>query len=201
MSRTRRVRVTRRRPLWRWRHNPLRRHSDVVEAWIVLAVWTVALLGGLLAGGAAGAAVHRSFADRRAATHSVSARLTENAAKGSPVFAGYDVGKSWVTVRWTAADGSTRTGLAKAPSTAKAGGRLQVWVNHGGQLVGPPPSGAEVACDSLATAFLVAPLVATAVWGGGWVVRRQLIRRRLAEWDAEWRQIGPQWRNFSGGKG
>ncbi|WP_217552524.1 hypothetical protein [Streptomyces sp. GbtcB6] len=206
MTRTRRVRVTR-RALWRWRRNPLRRHSDVVEAWIVLAVWTVALLGGLFAGGAAGAAVHRSFADRRAATHPVSARLTENAVGGtpagggSPVLAGYDVGKSWVTVRWTAADGSTRTGLAKALPTAKAGSRLQVWVNHGEQLVGPPPSGAEVACESLATAVLVAPLVATVVWGGGWVVRRQLIRRRLAEWDAEWRQIGPQWRNFSGGKG
>ncbi|MFD4602522.1 hypothetical protein ACFWPQ_31400 [Streptomyces sp. NPDC058464] len=200
MTRTRRVR-TARRPFWRWRRNPLRRHSDVVEAWIVLAVWTLALLGGLLAGGAAGAAVHQSFTDRSAATHPVSARLTENAADGPPVVAGYDVGKAWVTVRWTAADGSTRTGLAKAVPTAKAGSPLQVWVDRGGRLVGPPPSRAEVICESLATAVLVAPVVATAVWGGGWVVRRQLLRRRLAEWDAEWRQIGPQWRNFSGGKG
>ena len=23
---------------WRWRSNPLRRHTDIVEAWIVLAV-------------------------------------------------------------------------------------------------------------------------------------------------------------------
>ncbi|WP_406443436.1 hypothetical protein OHB00_43465 [Streptomyces sp. NBC_00631] len=200
MTRTRRTPVTR-RPLWRWRRNPLRRHSDVVEAWIVLAVWTVALLGGLLAGGAAGAAVHRNFADRRAAIHPVSARLTENAAAGSPVLTGYDVGKSWVTVRWTDAAGTTRTGLAKALPTARAGSRVQVWVNREERPVGAPPSQAEVMCESLATAALLSPLVAGAVWGGGWVVRRRLMRRRLAEWDAEWRRIGPQWRNFSGGKG
>ncbi|MFD8816543.1 hypothetical protein ACFV23_34940 [Streptomyces sp. NPDC059627] len=200
MSRTRSVRVTR-RPLWRWRHNPLRRHSDVVEAWIVLAVWTVALLGGLFAGGAAGAAVHRSLDDRRAAVHPVSARLTEDAAAGSPVLTGYDVGKSWVTVRWTTADGATRTGLAEALPTAKAGPRVQIWVNRGERPVGPPASQAEVAYESLATAALVCPLVATAVWGGGRLVLRRLMRRRLAEWDAEWRRIGPQWRNFSGGKG
>ncbi|MEV7979305.1 hypothetical protein [Streptomyces sp. NPDC086519] len=200
MTRTRRPPVAR-RPLWRWRRNPLRRPSDVVEAWIVLAVWTVALLGGLLAGGAAATAVHRSFADRRSAIHPVSARLTENAAAGSRVLTGYDVGKSWVTVRWTDPDGTTRTGLAKALPTARTGSQVRVWVDRDDRPVSAPPSQAEVTCQSLATAVLVSPLVATAVWGGGWVVRRRLMRRRLAEWDAEWRRIGPQWRNFSGGKG
>ncbi|MFJ9562681.1 hypothetical protein ACIRQQ_21865 [Streptomyces fuscichromogenes] len=200
MSRTRRVRPTR-RPLWRWRRNPLRRHSDVVEAWIVLAVWTLALLGGLFAGAAAGGAVHQNLADRRAAVHPVSARLTEDAAAGSPVLTGYDVGKSWVTVRWTGADGTVRTGLAEALPTAVAGSRVRVWVNQGEQVVGPPLSRAEAAYESLATAVLVGPLVATAVWGGGRLVRRLLMRRRLAEWEAEWRRTGPQWRNFSGGKG
>ncbi|MEU9276298.1 hypothetical protein AB0D87_20875 [Streptomyces sp. NPDC048342] len=200
MTSTCRVPVAR-RPLWRWRRNALRRHSDVVEAWIVLAVWAVALLGGLLAGGAAGTAVHRGFADRRAAIHQVSARLTGNAAAGSPVLTGYDVGKSWVTVRWTDADGTTRTGLAKVLSTARTGSQVRVWVDRADRPVSAPPSQAEVTCQSLATAALVSPLVAAAVWGGGWAVRRRLMRRRLAEWDAEWRRIGPQWRNFSGGKG
>ncbi|MGW7169616.1 hypothetical protein ACWGH3_30930 [Streptomyces sp. NPDC054884] len=35
---------------WRWRRNPLRRQADIVEAWIVLAVWTVIVLGGTLVG-------------------------------------------------------------------------------------------------------------------------------------------------------
>ncbi|MGN5377661.1 hypothetical protein ACQ4WX_07880 [Streptomyces lasalocidi] len=35
--------------LWRWRSNPLRRHSDVIEAWIILATWVFALLCGAVA--------------------------------------------------------------------------------------------------------------------------------------------------------
>ncbi|MEU2879366.1 hypothetical protein ABZ651_24505, partial [Streptomyces sp. NPDC007070] len=30
---------------WRWRRNPLRRTSDVVEAWLLLVAWTLAVLG------------------------------------------------------------------------------------------------------------------------------------------------------------
>lgn len=37
-------RCTRKR-FWRWRSNPLRRHDDIVEAWIVLAVWAVIAIG------------------------------------------------------------------------------------------------------------------------------------------------------------
>ncbi|MPY40171.1 hypothetical protein FNH04_09685 [Streptomyces phyllanthi] len=37
-------------PRWRWRSNPLRRRDDVIEAWIVVAVWTVMVLGGALVG-------------------------------------------------------------------------------------------------------------------------------------------------------
>ncbi|WP_267883703.1 hypothetical protein [Streptomyces sp. NRRL S-646] len=29
---------------------------------------------------------------------------------------------------------------------------------------------------------------------GGQLVRGRLDRRRLAEWDAQWAQVGPQWR-------
>lgn len=32
-------------------------------------------------------------------------------------------------------------------------------------------------------------------------MRGRLLRRRLAEWGEEWRQVGPEWRNLSGGKG
>ncbi|MGW3132747.1 Rv1733c family protein [Streptomyces sp. NPDC001123] len=186
---------------WRWRRNPLRRRSDVVEAWIVFALWALALLGGVLSGWAVAQAVGQTFADRRADTRSVSAVLTENAADGSPVTAGYDVGRMWVTVRWAAADGTVHTGRAKAAPTATAGSHVQVWVNRGEQSVSPPPSKAESIFEAVASGALVGQLTVTAVYGGGWLVRRRLLRHRLAEWDDEWRRVGPQWRNFSGGKG
>ncbi|MCX5097366.1 hypothetical protein OOK36_53795 [Streptomyces sp. NBC_00365] len=130
----------------------------------------------------------------------VPAELTQNAANGAPVVAGYDVGKVWVTVRWTYADGSAHTGLTKAVPIATTGSRLQVWVDHSDRVVGPPTSRGEAALDAVATAALVAPLAGTAAWGAGGI-RRSRLMRRLAEWDAEWQQIGPQWRNFSDGKG
>jgi hypothetical protein len=34
----------------RWRRNSLRRHSDVVEVWVVLVIWLLAVAAGLLAG-------------------------------------------------------------------------------------------------------------------------------------------------------
>ncbi|WP_263635550.1 hypothetical protein [Streptomyces sp. CoH27] len=39
-----------RNPLGRWRDNPLRRREDVAEAWIVVALWVVVLVGGGSAG-------------------------------------------------------------------------------------------------------------------------------------------------------
>lgn len=68
-----------RRLLWRWRRNPFRRPSDRVETWIVLTTWIVALVGGLLAGNAAGSAMVDDLATQRAAGHAVSAVVTEDA--------------------------------------------------------------------------------------------------------------------------
>ncbi|MFJ9711033.1 hypothetical protein [Streptomyces sp. NPDC101234] len=187
--------------LWRWRRNQLRRHGDVVEAWIVLAVWALALVGGALVGWAAAGAVDQTFAGRRAGVHAVSAELTENATEGPLVGSGYDVGKSWVTVRWTAADGSLHTGRAKVLPTATAGSRLQVWADRSERLVTAPPSTAESTFSAVMAGVLVTQLTATAVWGAGWLLRHRLFQQRLADWEAEWQRVGPQWRNLSGGKG
>ncbi|MEU2421069.1 hypothetical protein ABZ619_08500 [Streptomyces sp. NPDC007851] len=172
-----------------------------MEAWIVLGLWGLAVVGGVLSGWGAARAVDHTFAERRAEVHTVSARLTENAADGTPVTAGYDTGMTWVTVRWTAADGSIRTGRAQVVPTATAGSPVQVWANRAGQLVGAPASAVETTFEAVATGVLVGQLTVAVVYGAGTLVRRRLFHRRLAEWDDEWRRVGPQWRNFSDGKG
>ncbi|MFG2937014.1 hypothetical protein [Streptomyces sp. NPDC048282] len=186
---------------WRWRRNPLRRHSDVVEGWVVLALWVLTLVGGALAGWAAAAGVDRTIADRWAGVHPVSAELTESAAHGTPVIAGYDTGRTWVTVRWTAADGSVHTGRAKALPTAAAGSQVRVWANRGEALVAEPPGKAESTFEGVVAGTLAAQLTVTVGYGTGRLIRHRLLDRRLAEWDTEWRRIGPQWRNLSGGRG
>jgi hypothetical protein len=61
--------------------------------------------------------------------------------------------------------------------------------------------GAEATLQVVLTGALVAPLAGATVWAGGRLIRERLLRRRLAEWDQEWKRIGPEWRNRSGGKG
>jgi hypothetical protein len=184
--------------LWRWRSNPLRRHSDVVEAWIVLATWVLAVLGGALAGVVAAQASDAAFSARRAQLHTVSAVLTDDAAKTPTNGSGYDDGRVWAAVRWTEADGSVHTDRTKVFAGAPAGSGVTVWTNAAHRVVPAPVTGASAGLQAGLTGALVAPSAAAAVLGAGWVVRGRLIRRRMAEWDEEWKQIGPRWGNLSG---
>lgn len=178
---------------WRWRHNPLRRPSDSVEAWIVLATWTIALVGGLLAGAAADAALQHSLAVRRAAVHAVSARLTRNVDSTANVST--DGGDTvWGTVRWTAADGSTHTGLTRVDPSSTAGTPVTVWVDNRGALVPRPPTGGDARGQSALTGALAAAAAVGVALGCGRLTRQRLDRRRMRAWEAEWERVGPQWR-------
>ncbi|MET9452473.1 Rv1733c family protein [Streptomyces cinerochromogenes] len=200
MTRTPPMTVTRVR-LWRWRRNPLRRHSDVVEAWIVLVGWVLALAVGVFAGMVAARSSDAAFTAREARLHPVSAVLTDDAARTPAAGTGYDDGRVWAAVRWTDTDGSAHTDRAKVYPGAPAGTHVTVWTNQADRVVPAPVTGAAADLQSALTGALVAPAAGALVWGAGWLVRGRLIRRRMAEWDEEWKQIGPRWGNFSGGRG
>ncbi|KOV65505.1 hypothetical protein [Streptomyces sp. MMG1121] len=187
--------------LWRWRRNPLRRHSDVVEAWIVLATWVLAVLCGAVAGLAAAHNADSAFSARRAHVQAVHAVLTDDAARTPTSGTGYDDGRVWASVRWTDAHGVVHTDRAKIAPGAAAGSQVTVWTNSAGRIVSPPVTGAAADLQAALTGALVAPSAGAAVWVVGWGIRARLIRRRMAEWDEEWKQIGPRWGNFSGGRG
>ncbi|QHA09417.1 hypothetical protein GQF42_05065 [Streptomyces broussonetiae] len=187
--------------LWRWRRNPLRRHSDVVEAWIILATWVAAVLCGAGAGLVAAHSAESSYSARRAQVHEVPAVLTEDAARTSASGTGYDDGRVWATVRWTDPRGKVHTDRAKVVPGEPAGSRVAAWTNSAGRIVSPPIAGAAADLQAALTGALVAPSAGAAVWLAGWGVRARLIRRRMAEWDEEWKQIGPRWGNLSGGRG
>ena len=182
--------------LWHWRRNPLRRHSDVVEGWIVLAVWMFAILAAVVAGAMAAQAVGRSIQ-----VHAVSAVLTDAAARTPADTGGYDDGRVWAAVRWTDADGSVHRGQAKVFPGAPVGTHVKVWTTRGQRVVFAPVTGAAATLEAAMAGALVAPAAGAAVWGMGRVVRGRLIRRRMAEWDVEWRRVGPRWGNLSGGRG
>ncbi|MEU7470141.1 hypothetical protein AB0A94_16695 [Streptomyces sp. NPDC044984] len=187
-TRSRRVR------LWRWRRNPLRRRSDLAEAWLVLVTLLLALLLGAFSGLAAAAAVDGSLAERRERTTPVPAVLAEDAAGlSAPVTENGD-GGVWAKVRWTAPDGTGRTGRAEVDPGSPAGAGVTVWTDPAGRLVSAPPDGAEARFQTVMAGATVAVAAGGAVLLGGWLVRARLRLRRLAEWEAEWRRVEPSWR-------
>ncbi|KOV22398.1 hypothetical protein AB0420_25575 [Streptomyces caelestis] len=193
MARTQGTRLRRVR-LWRWRRNPLRRRSDLVEAWLVLAALVLALLLGVFSGLTAAAAVDGSLAERRERTTPVTAVLAEDAAGlSAPVTENGD-GGVWARVRWTASDGTDRTGRAEVDPGSRAGTKVTVWTDPAGRLVSAPPEGAEARFQSVMAGTTVAVASGGLVLLGGRLVRARLHLRRLAEWEEEWRRVEPSWR-------
>ncbi|TLS47859.1 hypothetical protein FE633_02530 [Streptomyces montanus] len=178
--------------LWRWRRNPLRRRSDELESWIVLATWTLALIAGLLAGLVSARSVEHSLARQRAEWHPVPALLSEKA-PGSPAASASSTEQVWAEVRWTAADGSPHSGQARVEPGSRAGTPVKVWTDREGRLVTKPAGASQAGLRAGLAGALVGASAAVVPLGGGRLLRRRLDRRRMEQWDADWARVGPQW--------
>ncbi|MEU1202415.1 hypothetical protein ABZ446_40225 [Streptomyces sp. NPDC005813] len=183
--------------LWRWRSNPLRRRDDIVEAWIVLAVWTVFTVGGAIAGLVTAHAADEAFARQRAERHSVEAVLLHDVPRaGTAVGGATDLRTA--SVRWSASDGSPRTGRTPVHAGLKAGSHVTVWQNGQGHLTPAPTSSAEAAIESVFLGTTAAAALAGLVFGAGAVARWRLDRRRVDAWGREWDLVGPRWGHKTG---
>jgi hypothetical protein len=149
--------------LWRLRSNPLRRHDDIVEAWIVLVVWAVLLVGGALAGLVTYHAADEVFAAQRAERHSVRAVLLTDTPSPTAGVGSRDVIKA--KVRWTTAGNSTTE----------------------------PPSSKEATLESAVLGLTAALAFAGLAFGTGAVARYRLDQRRIDSWGTEWKLVGPSW--------
>ncbi|MEV8033420.1 hypothetical protein [Streptomyces sp. NPDC086182] len=178
--------------LWRWRSNPLRRRDDVVEAWTVLATWTVFTVGGAVAALVTAHVAYEVFAEQRAERQSVRATLLNGVPLGTPTIGGTSDRKT-AAVRWTASDGSTRTGRTQVNTGLKAGSRVTVWQDRRGRLTAAPLNSTDAAIESGFLGAAAAAGLAGLVFGAGAVTRWQLDRRRLDAWDREWGRVGPRW--------
>ncbi|MEU0436272.1 hypothetical protein ABZ153_32545 [Streptomyces sp. NPDC006290] len=182
---------------WRWRRNPLRRRSDVVEAWWALAVGVLLFVGAPLAG--AGAAwwtydgTREHAAAQRAAQHHVRAVLVEDAPTAVPTTPGGSLRSFRAPVRWTGSDGTVRTGLARVPSGTRAGTRLDVWTDARGAIVRPPSSIEVIRQRALAIGVFTTAGAVFVVFVAHLCVRRALGRRRLVQWERDWARTEPEW--------
>jgi hypothetical protein len=175
--------------LWRWWPNPLRRRSDTLEAWTVLAAWLLTLLAGVLAGLAAAQSVEQSLARERAEWRPVLAQLTERA----PGTTASGAERVWAEVRWTADDGSAHEGQTRVQPGSTAGTPVTVWTDPDGRLVTKPASEAQARLRAAMIGTLVGVGAAALPFAGGRLVRGRLEQRRMEQWDMEWERVGPQW--------
>jgi hypothetical protein len=183
---------------WRWRRSPLRRRWDVLDAWLGLLVAVGLLLAVPVTGALTGLATQDTLTGKAQREnrdrHEVPAVLLENAPRhplsvdATPEQVGYEV-----KVRWTAPDGTVRTGYANVQPGQRKGTATTVWTDDRGLRARPPMAAPEIVGDALAAGVSAAIGVTALLLGAGWTVRARLDRKRLEDWDRDWAEVGPRW--------
>jgi hypothetical protein len=178
--------------------NEMRRSTDRIQAILrafllavflvggpVAAVWVChgVDVAGLRAGRAQAAAWHRVPAVVLHVTV-IAAVWRHPAETGGP---------ARLSVRWTAPDGSLRTGEIGSGLDAEPGGIVTVWTNASGQLGHAPLTHADIV-DHVIGAAVATPLALALLLCVIWrATSLAFDRHRLARWEADWLAVEPQW--------
>lgn len=176
-------------------YNPLRRRSDLVQAWLVPAVIAAFLILGPLVAMGAIAVVHgHDAADWNAERSLRTVPAVVLTAVPGPMESENpaDTWLTWARARWSFG-GQEHVGMIPAPAGTRAEATVRVWLDRAGHVRLPPLS-ADTARDRVivTTAMAVTGLAGLLACAGavvGWVLNR----RRLAAWDVGWRQVEPEW--------
>ncbi|MFF8839280.1 hypothetical protein [Streptomyces sp. NPDC015130] len=189
--------------VWRWRRNPLRRTTDLVEAWVALTAAGLLCLLVPLTGWAAGSSAHgslqravRAQQEQRLPTAARVLRLVDVPASGprTTETAGEQRLRRAVLARWTAPDGTTRTGtLPTARRHATPGDTLALWTDRAGRPVSPPMPPGTARAHALIAGLMAALLTGLTVETVRRLVVRRLVLRRYARLDRAWAAAGPDW--------
>jgi hypothetical protein len=184
---------------WRRRPNPLRRRSDVVEAWTVLAVAVLLFVGAPVAGAFTACWAHDQAravaAEQRAERRLVRAEVVGRASPSGPL-PSVQTGTQHsygATVRWTEPGEAPRTAVTRVPSSTREGEKVDLWLDSRGRSVPPPVDGASVWQYAVTFGVCAAGGAAAVVLGAHWAVRRSAMRHRLAEWEEAWARTEPEW--------
>ncbi|MEU3856425.1 hypothetical protein AB0F03_03440 [Streptomyces sp. NPDC028722] len=188
--------------LWRWRRNPLRRATDLAEAWVALValllIAVAAPLTGCLVGAAAQDSLQRSVRQQQHGRHLVTATVVRDLGGAPPeadpdTTTGRDV-HSRVLAYWRAPDGSRRQGqvLVDLESPGR-GDRFRLWCDPHGRITTRPLDRATATAHAVLAGFGAALVTAALVETGRRLTVWRMVRRRYARWDRAWERAGPDW--------
>lgn len=188
--------------LWRWRHNPLRRTTDLVEAWLallaVLLILTLAPLLGALTGATAEDALQQAVRDQHLARHEVTATVVGKAARApldpDPEASSAQDPHSRVLADWTAPDGTAHHGeVIAALKSPHKGDHFTLWTDAHGDLVARPLDSATATTHAVLAGIGAALLTAGLLDTGRRLIVWRMTLRRYARWDQAWDRAGPDW--------
>ncbi|MFI9803817.1 hypothetical protein ACIHEJ_05500 [Streptomyces sp. NPDC052301] len=190
------------RGLWRWRRNPLRRATDLAEAWVALValvlIAVAAPVTGCVVGAVAQDSLQRAVREQQHTRHLVTATVVRDLGDApletDPDTTAAREARRRVLADWTAPDGTRRRGRTltdlKSPNT---GDHFALWTDPDGRIA-PRPLDTATATTHAVLAGIGAALLAAGLVEG---VRRltvwRMVRRRYARWDQAWDRAGPDW--------
>ncbi|GAA2716480.1 Rv1733c family protein [Actinoplanes palleronii] len=175
--------------------NVLRRTTDRVESLLVFVLVFTFLAGAPLLAWQAGEASYRSDVRAREWERDhifrVDAVLAENAGTFGPQGTASTLPLA-ARATWAAPNGAPRAGIVQVDPGARAGGRVQIWVDETGEQRAGPARRRPVS-----QAVLVGAAVVLCLAAGLTVLHRigraLLDRGRDRAWTREWREVGPRW--------
>ncbi|MFE9169147.1 hypothetical protein ACFYNZ_06405 [Streptomyces kebangsaanensis] len=187
--------------LWRLRRNPLRRRTDLLQAWVGLGLLLAVLAAVPAAVFLAGDAAFRHYA--RTAEHQERTRWQTTAVlvHDSPRHPepGSEEAKRTrypVRVRFTDPGGRTRTAQADVHPGLSAGSSVDVWADTEGRITEPPMTDDQIRSRSMGWAIIAALAVCAAGAAVYGLTALMLRRRNLSAWAAAWSRTAPRWTTF-----
>ncbi len=175
--------------------NPLRRRSDIIEAWLLpAAVVAFLALGPLVVSGAASWIHSDTVAAQHAqqSWHRVSAVLLAGAPGPMMTDARADAWIVWTPARWTL-DGKPQRGQVPVAAGTATGSVVPVWLDRSGRVQQPPLTTDQELERVIVSAGIMLTALAVFLTMLTWAIRRLLDWRRLASWETAWLSVGPLW--------
>ena len=177
-------------------HNPLRRRSDRIEAWLLPAVIAAFLVLGPLAAVIAVGQAHAANAAEARAQHALRpVPAVTLAATPGPLYRSSSGWLTWTPARWTTG-GVAHTGQVPVGAGTPAGRRVRVYLDRAGRVQLPPLTPGLARDRVLVAASLALTALAGVLAVAAALSRWRLNRRRLSDWAAGWLTVERQWTNL-----
>lgn len=188
--------------LWRWRHNPLCRKTDLLEAWVALATALLIVVAAPIAGALTGTlsedallkSVQRQQQERHEVTATVIRTVRQSPHDPDPETVAARDARSQVIAGWRAPDGTRHHGpVATGIQRPHPGAKFTIWTDAHGTVVNRPLDRVSAITHAILAGIGASALLAVSLDGARRLVMWRIVRRRYARWDRAWEKTGPDW--------